>query len=128
LKLLLARVLVSVVLGVCLAASPSPPPTIIRVQSSGLCTTLRENVGPVLIGLIKNDQILGKARHAVALRQERASTTRSRAWRNSLSKNSVSAIVHNLAVTDRLLENPKRFAAPATSNDRLEAASLKQQL
>ncbi len=44
------------------SALPSAPPTIEHVQSSTLCTALRDNVAPALFGLIRNDKLVSVGR------------------------------------------------------------------
>ena len=108
----------------CLAVAPSPPPTIIHVKTSGLCTGLRENVAPTLLGLMKDDQIIARA--ASAARE--AIGDPSNHVSQLVVENSVAAIVHNLAVIDRLLQDPRRFPSEPKGPDEQVAALIKRQL
>lgn len=108
----------------CLAVAPSAPPTIIHVKTSGLCTALRENVAPTLLGLMNDDQIIARvlsaAREAIGDPRNHVSQL--------VVENAVAAIVHNLAVIDTLLQDPRRFPSDPKDPDEQMAALLKRQL
>ncbi len=50
------------------AQSPAPSPTALpeigRTHSKGLCTTVRDNIAPAVLGLMKSDELLGAGHRA----------------------------------------------------------------
>jgi hypothetical protein len=60
--ILLAQIVTAPVVSPSAVPSAKPPPTIEHVQSSTLCTALRDNVAPALFGLIRNDKLVSIGR------------------------------------------------------------------
>jgi hypothetical protein len=115
------------------AEAPAPAPTTLpeigRTHSKGFCSTVRDNVAPSLLGLMKTDELIG-ASHRAMLKM---------AHDSSISKESleidriyagkvVVAMAHNLGVIKKLLADEKRFPKKAVSDDDRFALLLKAQL
>ncbi|HVA33982.1 MAG TPA: hypothetical protein VNG31_07515, partial [Candidatus Baltobacteraceae bacterium] len=109
------------------AQSPAPPKQIIEVKTRELCTTLRESIAPTLVGLIKNYQAIDASRNAVAAAAADANDPHSQMARLYI-ENTVSAIVHNLAVIDHFLADTKHFPLDPTNDDERAAAKVKARL
>jgi hypothetical protein len=105
-----------------------------RTRTSLFCTTLRQNVAPTLLALGKNDDIVAAGHRAFAKMSDdfvHAGTgiaidplAHDRSYLDQLE----SALVHNVAVIDKLLADAKRFPSNPKSDDELAAAILKAQL
>jgi hypothetical protein len=136
--------------------TPDPTPTlktIIRVRSSPLCTTIKTNVLYTLEGLHANDDLVASSKPVLAKmgkefepnglagqlfdkQQEQWETVPGGTHDtnpaldldNVRLKQLVGQIVHNIAVIDAILNNPKRFPAVARSDDDAAAMLLKARL
>lgn len=116
-------------------ASPTPSPAaplpeIGRVRSTTLCTTLRQNIAPTILGLMKNDEIIGAGHRAFAKMAHDASGSSSAAIDiDKLYLEQIETrLVHNLQVIDKLLGDDKRFPASPRTDDERAAVVLKTQL
>ncbi len=110
--------------------TPSPLPEIGRVRSNVLCTTLRQNIAPTILGLMKNDEIIGAGHRAfLKMGHDQAGYSSASIEIDKLYLEQVETrLVHNLQVIDRLLGDEKRFpSSPRTADDR-DAIALKSQL
>jgi hypothetical protein len=98
----------------------SPLPEIGRVRSKGFCTTVRDNVAPSLLGVMKTDGLIGAGHRALAKMAD--DTVRSpqavdldRVYLDKVS----TAIAHNLRVVNAFLSDKARFPdKPVTDDDR----------
>jgi hypothetical protein len=117
------------------APAPQPAastlPIIGGTHSRGLCTTVRDSVAPMVLGLIKSDELVG-AGHRALLKTADDSRTGSRAavdLDQVYLRHAVDAMVHNLSVIDKLLADEKRFPkkAPVTDDERI-AQQIKAQI
>ena len=97
-------------------------PEIGRVRSRGLCATVRDNVAPMVLGLIKSDELVG-AGHRAFLKMaddQRAGSDDALQIDQLYLRRATLAMAHNLALIDRLLADRKRFPnAPKTDDDRI---------
>lgn len=115
-------------------ASPSPSPTTLpeigRVRSNALCTTLRTRIAPTVVGLMKNDEIIG-AGHRAFMKMGRDSADNS-AGSIEIDKLYLEQVetrlVHNLKVVDKLLGDAKLFPAAPANDDERDALLMKTQL
>jgi hypothetical protein len=116
------------------AQAPAPSatslPEIGRTRAKGFCTTVRDNVAPSLLGLMKTDDLIG-AGHRAVLKTAHDQTTASREAieidRIYLAK-VVAAMAHNLGVIKKMLADDKRFPKTPASDDDRFALLLKAQL
>ncbi|HYZ17623.1 MAG TPA: hypothetical protein VE591_14525, partial [Candidatus Acidoferrum sp.] len=111
-------------------APPSPLPEIGRTRSKGFCSTVRDNVAPTLLGLMKTDEIIGAGHQAFAKMahdQVARSGSALEMDRLYLSKVAIS-IAHNLTVVEKLLGDPARFPAKPTTDDEQFALEVKARL
>jgi hypothetical protein len=124
------------------AQTPAPAPQatnlpeIGRTRAKGFCTTVRDNVAPSVLGLMKTDDLIA-AGHRGALKTAddlRATSSSSAASSAALDLDyaylrAVAArMSHNLEVLKKLLADEKRFPkTPVTDDDKL-ALLLKAQL
>jgi len=109
-----------------LLAAPSPVPSIEPTHEA--CTTLRENVRTALAGLMKNDEVIESARKAyLKMSSDRTASARDVAIDRLYVENDVAALVHNLAIVDDQLADPKRFPQDA-ANGSVSTAAMKGQL
>ena len=112
------------------AAGATPPPTIGSTHSKGFCDTVRDNVAPSVVGLIKNDALIGAGHRAFAKMVYDTTTSSPAALdldRVYLGQ-VVHALAHNAAAIDTLLADQKRFPkTPASDDDKL-AAQIAAQL
>ena len=117
------------------ATVPSGLPEIGRVHSKGLCTTVRDSVAPMVLGLMKSDELVG-AGHRAFLKMADDSRTDPSPTKVGLAmqmdqlylRKAVDAMAHNLVVIDKLLGNDKQFPKAATSDDDRIAQLLKEQI
>jgi hypothetical protein len=114
------------------AQSPAPStlPEIGRTHSKGFCSTVRDNVAPSLLGLMKTDELIGASHRAtlkMAHDQTSGSTEAQDIDRLYLGK-VVSAMAHNLGVIKKVLADEKRFPKTPLSDDDRFALLLKAQL
>jgi hypothetical protein len=109
-----------------LLSATSPAPSIVPTHEA--CTTLRENVRTALAGLMKNDEIIESGRKAyLKMSSDRAASARDVAIDRLYVENAVAALVHNLALVDDQLADPKRFPPDAAVEARSTSA-MKAQL
>jgi hypothetical protein len=111
-------------------APPSPPPVIIEVKSRALCTTLRENVRPAALDLMKNDEVIDAGRIAFRrMASDRLAAAHAGVQMDRLLvENAVAAMVRNIEQLEAALDDPKRFPANPASDDERQANALKAQL
>jgi hypothetical protein len=118
------------------AQAPAPAPSsttlpeIGRTRAKGFCTTVRDNVAPAVLGLMKTDDLVG-AGHRGALKT--ADDSRSSA-KNALDLDYIylravaARMSHNLDVIKKMLADEKRFPKnPVTEDDKF-ALLMKAQL
>jgi hypothetical protein len=113
--------------------SPTPPaglPEIGHVRSNALCTTLRANIAPTVLGLMKNDEIIGAGHRAfMKMAHDQSGTSGGSIEIDKLYLEQVeSRLVHNLKVVDTLLGDQKRFPAQPQTDDERDAVAMKTQL
>jgi hypothetical protein len=117
------------------APAPQPAastlPIIGGTHARGLCTTVRDSVAPMVLGMMKSDELVG-ASHRALLKTADDSRTGSRAavdLDQVYLRHAADAMAHNLGVIDKLLADEKRFPKkpPATDDERI-AQQLKAQL
>lgn len=108
---------------------PSPLKEIIDVKSRTLCTALRDNVAVSLAGLISNDADIDVGRKAM-MKMAADQIEGSTAGRMDalVGENVVGAIVHNLVLIDRKLNDPARFPTDPKTDDERLAVQVKAQL
>jgi hypothetical protein len=116
------------------AQAPAPSPTVLpeigRTRAKGFCTTLRDNVAPSVLGLMKTDDLVGASHRALlktAHDQTAASPESVQIDRIYLAK-VVAAMAHNLGVVKKMLADDKRFPKTPASDDDRYALLLKAQL
>lgn len=131
-------------------ASPSPQPalkTIVTVHSSPFCSTLTTAVKPALFGLMRNDQLIGLGRSALAtsagdakyggmpgssFNQQGSATWSSSSGDTTLLGNRqrqiAVALEHNIETIDKILANPKQFVAAPNGDEQATLAAIKSQL
>ena len=111
-------------------AAPSGLPVIGRTHAKGFCTTVRDNVAPSVLGLMKTDDLIG-AGHRAVLKSAHDETTGSQEaleMDQLYLEKVVTAMAHNLGVVKKMLSDTNRFPrTPVTDDDKL-AALLKAQL
>ena len=110
--------------------SPAALPEIGRVRSNALCTTLRQNIAPTILGLMKNDEIIGAGHRAFnKMARDSAGTSGASIDIDKLYLEQVETrLVHNLGVIDRMLGDAKRFPATPITDDDHAANAMKSQL
>jgi hypothetical protein len=114
--------------------TPSPAatalPEIGHVRSKGFCTTVRDNVAPSLLGVMKNDDLIGAGHRAFAKMAADGSANSAQAVdldRVYLDK-VAAAMAHNLRVITTLLADKTRFPDKATTDDDRFAQQVRDQL
>jgi hypothetical protein len=118
------------------APAPTTLPEIGRTHSKGFCTTVRDNVAPSVLGLMKTDELIG-ASHRALLKMA-ADSALPKALDGSpppaleldrvYAGKVVTSMAHNLGVIKKMLSDEKRFPKkPLTDDDRF-ALLLKAQL
>jgi hypothetical protein len=129
-RILAAGVAICVLTAQAPAPSSTTFPEIGRTRAKGFCTTVRDNVAPSVLGLMKTDELIGAGHRATLKMAHDQSTGSSDAIdldRIYLGK-VVTSMAHNLGVIKKLLADDKRFPkSPATDDDRF-ALLLKAQL
>ncbi|HEV3090295.1 MAG TPA: hypothetical protein VGX91_02510, partial [Candidatus Cybelea sp.] len=96
-----------------------------------LCTTVRDSVAPMVLGLIKSDELVG-AGHRALLKTSADLRSGSRAavdLDQVYMRHAVDAMAHNLGVIDKILADEKRFPkkTPVTDDERT-AQQMKAQI
>lgn len=118
------------------APAPSPAPSTIpeigRTHSKGLCTTVRDSVAPIVLGLMKSDELVGAGHRAFLKMSD--DFRRDGGSGNAVQLDQVylrkvaDALAHNLRVIDKLLADDKKFPKTASSDDDRIAQLLKEQI
>jgi hypothetical protein len=119
--------------------APSTLPEIGRVRAKGLCTTVRDRVAPMVLGLMKSDELVGAGHRAFFKMADDARSSRPRSsGEQSASlalqvdqlylRKAADAMAHNLRVIDTLLADETRFPKVANSDDDRIAQQLKAQI
>jgi hypothetical protein len=115
------------------APGPSTLPEIGRVHSKGLCTTVRDSVAPMVLGLMKSDELVG-AGHRAFLKIADDSRTDSSKLGLAMQvdqlylRRAADAMAHNLRIIDKLLADDKQFPKKAATDDERIAQLLKEQI
>jgi hypothetical protein len=110
------------------APVPATLPEIGRTHSRGFCSTVRDNVAPSLLGLMKTDELIG-ASHRAALKMADDSTSPTALEIDRIYAHKVvSSMAHNLGVIKKLLSDERRFPKKAVTDDDRLALLLKEQL
>lgn len=103
-------------------------PEIGRTHSKGFCTTVRDNVAPSLLGLMKTDELIGASHRAMLKMAHDNSSPRELELDQVYAGKVVLSMAHNLGVIKKMLADANRFPkAPVTDDDRF-ALLLKAQL
>jgi hypothetical protein len=112
------------------APGVTPPPTIGSTHSKGFCDTVRDNVAPSVLGLMKNDALIGAGHRAFAKMVHDTTTSSSAALDldRVYLEQVVHALAHNVTTIDTLLADQRRFPKTPTSDDDKLAAELAAQL
>jgi hypothetical protein len=134
-RAMLGLLFLAVAMPLLVPATPSPAPAanlpeIGRVRSTTLCTTLRTNIAPTVLGLMKNDEIIGAGHRAFAkMAHDQAGTSSGVIDIDKLYLEQVETrLVHNLKVIDTLLSDDKHFPAAPKDGDERDALIMKSQL
>jgi len=110
------------------ASAPTTLPEIGRTHSKGFCSTVRDNVAPSVLGLMKTDELIGASHRALLKMAHDNSSKEALEIDRIYAGKVVVAMAHNLGVIKKLLGDEKRFPKkPATDDDRF-ALLLKAQL
>jgi hypothetical protein len=144
--ILLAQIVTAQVVSPSAVPSAEPPPTIVHVQSSALCTALRENVAPALFGLIRNDRLVNAGRASLlnlgnesehaplesSYNQQGAAQVAGSTPRMAEGYSHLSdlgrAIERNAETIDRILADDSRFPQQPKTDDEKTLAQMKSQL
>jgi len=118
------------------AQAPAPPaaptslPEIGRTHAKGFCTTVRDNVAPSVLGLMKTDDLIGASHRAVlkTAHDETSSSVEAIQMDHLYLEKVVLAMAHNLGVVKKMLSDDKRFPKTPVSDDDKLALLLKSQL
>ena len=114
------------------AQAPAPVattlPEIGRTHSKGFCTTVRDNVAPSVLGLMKTDELIGASHRALLKMAHDKDSQEAIQIDRVYAGKVVVAIAHNLGVIKKLLGDEKRFPKTPASDDDRFAALLKAQL
>jgi len=129
------------------APSPPPsaaPPTIEHVQSSPLCTALRDNVAPALFGLMRNDKLVSVGRASLlnlGNLSEHAQLASSYGENGAHLTNALGvtegnshlfdigrSLEKNVETIDRILADPARFPDHPATDDEKKLAQIKSDL
>jgi hypothetical protein len=132
--------LVAALGALCVLTAQAPVPTTLpeigRTHSRGFCTTVRANVAPAVLGLMKTDELIGASHRALVKMAADSALPKSpdgspppaleldKVYAGKV----VTAMAHNLGVIKKMLSDEKRFPKkPLTDDDRF-ALLLKAQL
>jgi hypothetical protein len=110
------------------APAPTTLPEIGRTHSRGFCSTVRDNVAPSVLGLMKTDELIG-AGHRALLKMAHDNGSPTELELDQLyARNVVLSMAHNLGIIKKLLADEKRFPKTPASDDDRFALLLKAQL
>jgi hypothetical protein len=112
------------------APVPSSLPVIGHTHAKGFCATVRDNVAPSVLGLMKTDDLIGAGHRALLKSAHDASTgsTDELQMDRLYLEKVVGAMAHNLGIVKKMLSDTNRFPkTPVTDDDKL-AALLRAQL
>jgi len=123
---------VAVLGALCVLTAQSPAPTSLpeigRTHSRGFCSTVRDNVAPSVLGLMKTDELIGAGHRAVLKMADDKSSPDALEIDQIYARKVVHSMAHNLGVIKKKLADEKRFPkTPVTDDDRF-ALLLKAQL
>jgi hypothetical protein len=110
------------------ATAPTTLPEIGRTHSKGFCSTVRDNVAPTLLGLMKTDELIGASHRALLKMAHDNSSKDALEIDRIYAGKVVVAMAHNLGVIKKLLGDEKRFPKTPASDDDRFALLLKAQL
>jgi hypothetical protein len=112
------------------APSPTSLPEIGRTRAKGFCTTVRDNVAPSVLGLMKTDDLIGAGHRAVlkTAHDQTAGSPETMEMDQLYLDKVVAAMAHNLGVVKKMLADDKRFPKTPSSDDDRLALLLKAQL
>ncbi|HEY1975853.1 MAG TPA: hypothetical protein VGG89_04890 [Candidatus Baltobacteraceae bacterium] len=108
------------------APSSSPLKTIIDIKARTLCATLTEHVQPAIVGLMKNDNLIG---YSVSVLNKTASDTSShgRIDMDMLQlKNVALSLNRNIKTIDDILDDPSHFPLNPKTPDEQSEDKIKQ--
>jgi len=111
--------------------SPSTLPEIGRVRARGLCTTVRDSVAPIVLGLMKSDELIGAGHRAflkISDDMRRTGPGPAVDLDQVYLQRASDGMAHNLGVIDKFLADQKRFPKTATTDDERIALQLKEQI
>jgi hypothetical protein len=127
-KLVLAVAALCVLTAQAPAPGPTTLPEIGRTHSKGFCSTVRDNVAPSLLGLMKTDELIGASHRALLKMAHDNSSKDALEIDRIYAGKVVVAMAHNLGVIKKLLGDEKRFPKTAASDDDRFALQLKAQM
>jgi hypothetical protein len=114
------------------AQAPAPAPTTLpeigRTRAKGFCTTVRDNVAPSVLGLMKTDELIGASHRALLKMAHDNGSPRELELDQVYAGKVVLAMAHNLGVIKKMLADEKRFPKTPVSDDDRFALLLKAQL
>jgi hypothetical protein len=118
------------VLSVLTAQAPAPTtlPEIGRTHSRGFCSTVRDNVAPSVLGLMKTDELIGAGHRAVLKMADDMSSPDALEIDQLYARRVVHSMAHNLDVIKKKLADVSRFPKTAMTDDDRFALLLKAQL
>jgi hypothetical protein len=128
--------LVAALAALCVLTAQAPAPTqapttlpeIGRTHSKGFCTTVRDNVAPSVLGLMKTDELIGASHRALLKMAHDSSSPTELQLDQVYAGKVVLSMAHNLGVIKKMLADANRFPkTPVTDDDRF-ALLLKAQL
>jgi len=114
------------------AQAPAPGPTTLpeigRTHSRGFCSTVRDNVAPAVLGLMKTDELIAASHRALLKMAHDSASKEALQLDHVYAGKVVVAMAHNLGVIKKMLGDEKRFPKTAISDDDKFALLLKAQL
>jgi hypothetical protein len=112
------------------APAASPLPVIGHTHAKGFCDTVRENVAPSVLGLMKTDELVGASHRVFAkmAQDQTASEPTALQMDRVYLDQVVHAMANNMRVMDKLISDPNRFPKVAHSDDERLEQLLQAQL
>ncbi len=112
------------------APGASTLPTIGHTHAKGFCDTVRENVAPTVLGLMKTDELIGASHRAISkmAHDEVASSPETMQMDRVYMDKVVAAMAHNVTMMDKLLSDSNRFPKVAHTDDDKLAQLMQAQL